>query len=81
MRCEPVLRENVLAGTDAWRPIFEHDADQERVLGEMKDPISALCKHNHLLPRLFQEPAAPALPAHRLPTRGLALTRQPIGGG
>jgi hypothetical protein len=70
-----------MAGADAWLPIFELNADEERGFCDMKNPISALCKHNHLLPRLLQELAAPVLPAHRLPTHSLALALQPIVGG
>jgi hypothetical protein len=44
----------------------------------MKDAIAPLGKHYHLLPRLLQELAAPALPAHRLSAHGVALTLQPI---
>ena len=32
---EPIFRENVLTGADAWRHIFELDPHQQRVLGQM----------------------------------------------
>ena len=64
---EPILRENVLAGANTWRASFELDADQERVFGEMKDPIGALREHDDLLPRLLQQRTAPPLPADGLP--------------
>src|SRR2546430_2421239 len=46
----------------------------------MENSMVTLGKDDDLLPRLLEELAPPALPAHRFPAQGLPLTLQPIRG-
>jgi hypothetical protein len=78
MHGESILGQDLMACADGCRHIFELAPHQQRVFGQMKDAIVVLDKYDHLIAALFQEPAAPTLPAHRLTPHGLVRTRQPV---
>ena len=78
MCCQPIFGQDLRPCTDPGRAIFDVDAHQQRVLGHMKDGIVVLGKDDDLIPGLFQELAAPALPADRLFPHSVLLTLQPV---
>jgi hypothetical protein len=78
---EPILGQDLLVGAEARRAIVNLAPQQERVLGQMKDPIVILRKDDELVSGLLQELTAPALPAHRLRARVLLDTLPPVRSG
>ena len=74
---DPILGQNFRVWADHGRAIFDIDAQQQRVLRQMKDPLVVLGKDDDQVPGLLLELAPPALPADW----GFLLTRQEIRRG
>jgi hypothetical protein len=74
---DPILGQNFRVWADHGRAIFDIDAQQQRVLRQMKDPLVVLGKDDDQVPGLLLELGPPALPADW----GFLLTRQEIRRG
>jgi len=75
---DPVFGQDVLPCAASGRAIVAVDADPSRGLRHLEDAVTSLGTHEHLLPGLFPELAAPTRPADRRWPHVVWLTRSPV---